>query len=91
MMDQLLMGLALLNKKKYNNKDVAVVSNKEVSTSPSTSSTSSSIHQTIQLVCDYNQDYHVSAMIKVLRLLRHQVNDKREGGQRRISIILNPQ
>lgn len=61
MMDQLLMGLAL------------------VKTAPT---------QAIQLVCDYNEDYHISAMVKILRLLGHQVADERKGVQRKIAIQL---
>ena len=42
----------------------------------------------IQLVCDYNKDYHVNAMVKMLRLLHHDVVDKRVGGLRKICIQL---
>ena len=42
----------------------------------------------IQLVCDYNKDYHVNAMVKMLRLLHYDVVDKRVGGLRKISIQL---
>eukprot|EP00729_Bicosta_minor_P024199 gene24199-27486_t len=40
----------------------------------------------IQLVCDYDRDYHVAAMVKMLRLVGYPVDDVRSGAQRIVTV-----
>ena len=40
----------------------------------------------IRLVCDYDRDYHVAAMVKMLRLVGYSVDDARSGAQRIITV-----